>query len=361
MNKELSEILEICLITYNRASFLDKTLSALMEGPLSRAKINVIDNCSTDSTGEICVKYKTRHPHINIVRHKMNIGGLGNILTAMQMPTSDYVWFLCDDDILDFSQCDDLLEALQDGMHDLILVGTAPGIQLQWGMEGSYKELAWENPCLFASMSFLPSCIYRSSLVDSCVIQQAYMIGSNLFPHLAIAGTLYDKDASLYLLHRPVLKHGSADPYWWTALEFASHSAQTCTRAILDPAARKWAIYGMILNEGSKPGPLSFLMRMAGAIVAAKAWSRMIDRKAYPYRETVFESFVQILLGCVGKQKWICALCAPFLLVPTSLCTFVMNIFRHSKDANASREVLSTVLERKGTKLRDSERAKACD
>ena len=74
----LEDLLELILITYNRDSYLDKTLEQLLDSPFKNCKITILDNCSPDNTPEICKKYVGKFPNMIIKRHNINIGGNAN-------------------------------------------------------------------------------------------------------------------------------------------------------------------------------------------------------------------------------------------------------------------------------------------
>lgn len=71
MNSEIP-LLSICIPTYNRADVLDETLKSLFKNPdFDENKIEVVvsDNCSTDNTYQIVLKY----PFVRYYRNQENI------------------------------------------------------------------------------------------------------------------------------------------------------------------------------------------------------------------------------------------------------------------------------------------------
>lgn len=69
----------ICILTWNRADFLEVCLRELFasitptsEGGLSR-EILIMDNGSTDATGEILAQYESR-PDVRVIRQRRNLG-----------------------------------------------------------------------------------------------------------------------------------------------------------------------------------------------------------------------------------------------------------------------------------------------
>ena len=63
MNKPL---LSICIPTYNRAEYLDKTLNSIVSSEIfirsNDVEIIISNNCSSDNTNEVCLKYVNKYP-----------------------------------------------------------------------------------------------------------------------------------------------------------------------------------------------------------------------------------------------------------------------------------------------------------
>ena len=52
-----NEKMEIIIPTWNRAKYLDRTLSQFANSPFREYKITILNNNSTDNTQEVCEKY----------------------------------------------------------------------------------------------------------------------------------------------------------------------------------------------------------------------------------------------------------------------------------------------------------------
>lgn len=87
-------LLSICIPTYNRAEFLDWTLTNTV-ATFPQAKIVVSDNASADHTREVVRKHNGRY-----IRQSKNIGAFPNMRAALLAGNTKYVVFLGDDDYL---------------------------------------------------------------------------------------------------------------------------------------------------------------------------------------------------------------------------------------------------------------------
>lgn len=71
MNKPL---LSICIPTYNRAEYLEKSLDSLVnQESFSQIEVVISDNCSTDGTQILCERFCKEHANIHYYRNAENI------------------------------------------------------------------------------------------------------------------------------------------------------------------------------------------------------------------------------------------------------------------------------------------------
>ena len=122
--KDISDILDITLITYNRAPYLEKTLAAVLadESPIRKCELTILDNRSTDGTAQVIDSFRARHPNVRHVVNRFNVGGNANIARALERYEKPYHWVLCDDDKYDWSGWPGV-EAAMDAGAKIICVG----------------------------------------------------------------------------------------------------------------------------------------------------------------------------------------------------------------------------------------------
>ena len=94
--------LSVCLITYNRARFLDLLLADLFAThPFPFPfEILICDNASTDNTQDVVAGWQARQPEIRYLRQNFNVGPEHNLATAYRMARGEYCIYLADDDRL---------------------------------------------------------------------------------------------------------------------------------------------------------------------------------------------------------------------------------------------------------------------
>ena len=186
MKSSLNDTLEIILVTYNRARYLDATLEKLHGSPIANCKFTIIDNASTDATPDICAKHAPFFPKFRVRRNRFNVGISGNYLRALETAESEYTWILCDDDDYNFSNFDELSDAVTSGKYDLISVGVPNHTVLPRGAEIRAPDLIQDRRYnFFYTGSFIPATVFRTKLICPEMVLKGYYnihtIYSNLF------------------------------------------------------------------------------------------------------------------------------------------------------------------------------------
>ena len=193
----LKNKLEIILITYNRKPFLKRTLEQVFSenSPVKDFKITILDNHSDDGTSELIEEYREKFPNIRHVIHNRNIGGNANIARAFEIAESEYVWVICDDDYYDWNNWHYVEDAVNEG-HDCILT-TFSQIKNQKNISDIIFQL-----------TFLPSGIYRTSILDTDVMRNIYDNIQNYFPHLMPAIKIANTSKDFFIIKEPVVING---------------------------------------------------------------------------------------------------------------------------------------------------------
>jgi glycosyltransferase involved in cell wall biosynthesis len=92
--------LTIAIPVYNGEATLSDTLDSIIPQIIQSGLVEILicDNCSTDSTFLICQSYVTKFDFINYNLNAVNLGFDGNIARLIDLASTDYIWFLGDDD-----------------------------------------------------------------------------------------------------------------------------------------------------------------------------------------------------------------------------------------------------------------------
>ncbi|RZA02796.1 MAG: glycosyltransferase [Sphingobacteriaceae bacterium] len=93
-------LVSIYMITYNHEPYLAQAIeSAMMQKTNFDYELVIGEDCSTDKTRDICLKYKQAYPDkIKLLLHPKNIGAINNTIETFKACDGKYVAFLEGDD-----------------------------------------------------------------------------------------------------------------------------------------------------------------------------------------------------------------------------------------------------------------------
>ena len=190
----INELLDIFIITYNRAAKLENTFKQIFSNssPIKNFEITVIDNNSTDTTELIVQKYQKKYQNLKYTKNKYNIGGNANIMKAFLSAQKEYVWILADNDNYNWESWSEVEQAVID-KKDAIMVSTS--------------ELPKEDIAqFFIQTTFLPGVIYKTELIDDDVMGNMAFNISNMFPHLALSSKLINENKDVLIVKKAVVE-----------------------------------------------------------------------------------------------------------------------------------------------------------
>ena len=175
----VTDDLQVVLITYNRKRALGHTLERVFapDSPIRGCSITVLDNCSTDGSGELLAAAAAEHPNLTVVSRRRNIGGNANIVRAFELADRKYIWVLCDDDDFDWSQWPPVERALASDEYDIVYTVSHVARPSDSPDVGYLAFLA----------AFVPGCIYRTAHITGDVLQNMYAMIHTWYPHCVLS------------------------------------------------------------------------------------------------------------------------------------------------------------------------------
>lgn len=264
----IEDKIEIVIPTYNRAEYLDKTLSYLLNSPFKDCKITIRDNASSDNTPRVCEKYSKLFNNILILRNRNNIGGSANILKSYEKATYPYVWVLADNDYLDFSQCDDLIESIESNKYDIIICSSGPYVTEDSAsifntpkdepiseyikrtkknksnyLENNAKDLAFIiERYFFLITTCISTTIYKTSLIDSETIIKGYDYIHLTYPHYPIIAKVLNNNLLTYKTKKDIVfEQENPNSYWGSGFEWYVNYLE-CSFLIKDKKIQSFAV-----------------------------------------------------------------------------------------------------------------------
>ena len=93
------KMISVIVPIYNVEQYLEQCLDSIISQTYSQLEIILVDDGSTDSSGQICDKYARKDERI-VVIHKTN-GGLSDARNAgISVATGEYISFIDSDDYI---------------------------------------------------------------------------------------------------------------------------------------------------------------------------------------------------------------------------------------------------------------------
>lgn len=198
-------MLEVIIITYNRAEALERTLASLCPFRNRFSRILVFDNCSTDHTADVCGKFEA---HIQYRKNPFNIGLEANLLRAWESAEADYLWVVCDDD--EFPGLEKGLEEVEEMLNkaslDLVWVSRRETRSQAPSKGGLHRiqEFAHDSD-IYQAISFIPSFIIKRSLFRSEDFFNGYKNIYNFYSFVGFFGRMIEENALVGVTRRPLV------------------------------------------------------------------------------------------------------------------------------------------------------------
>ncbi len=310
----IEEKLEIVLVTYNRYKDLDNTLKQFLDGPFSGCKITILDNCSDDKTPEICAKYQKLFPNMNTIRHVKNIGGNANSLRAVETSNSLYTWVICDDDSYNFSECLDIINAIDSEKFDLISPGSPGESEWERGLSTTVKKLVERGSCYFLARSFVPGTIFKTELFDSICLLEGYANAHNFFPYFPFTNKSLEDNFSIYLSKNKIISAGTHNMASFSGIYFIAGWINSCS-LIKDKNIRKNTVYTYMGNS-------SLIKRIFVSITFEK-----MSKEKETSKNILSLIFAIISTFGFSKNLFLILLILPVSLIPRSLFKLFLKLY----------------------------------
>lgn len=223
--------ISVIVLTYNQETTIAKTLDSILEQKDAPSfEIIIGDDCSVDTTGDICQEYATKHPDIiRYFRREPNVGLNINYYKCLADCKGKYIADCAGDDYwidpYKLRKQYDLLEG--DSSISLVHAAWSSNENIESAVKLSDKPLVWQPGEAVADILahdpghsvHLSTSMYRKELVDKAIKKNPDLFISNsilcedlqIIVTLAAEGKiLYTPDVSLhYSINEDSISHAS--------------------------------------------------------------------------------------------------------------------------------------------------------
>ncbi|MGC8603005.1 MAG: glycosyltransferase family 2 protein, partial [Desulfomonilaceae bacterium] len=91
-------LVSVIIPTYNRAHLIERAVNSVLEQTYDKLEIIVVDDGSTDNTGNVLSQLQDGDSRVRYIRHETNKGSQSARNTGIRNARGDYVAFLDSDD-----------------------------------------------------------------------------------------------------------------------------------------------------------------------------------------------------------------------------------------------------------------------
>ena len=140
--------ISIIIPIYNVEKYLVRCIESILNQSYKSFELILINDGSTDKSGEICDLYKSKDKRIKVI-HKVNNGASEARNTGIENSNGGYICFVDGDDWIENNMLREMKEYFEIYNPDLIINGLSiDNINLQGicsSQENKYKDCFWED------------------------------------------------------------------------------------------------------------------------------------------------------------------------------------------------------------------------
>jgi len=173
MNNDDRKI-SVVMCTYNGEHYLEEQLNSILSQSYPASEIMIVDDCSSDQTWDILLKYKEQYPDLFCCeRNSKNVGYHINFVEALQKASGDFIAISDQDDIWKSDKLEVMIQNIGD---NFLLVSNSQVVDIYGKTIGklyekmniqdfSLEKLIWEN-CIYGHSCMIHRTVV--SLLYSC-------------------------------------------------------------------------------------------------------------------------------------------------------------------------------------------------
>ncbi|MGM8366151.1 bifunctional glycosyltransferase/CDP-glycerol:glycerophosphate glycerophosphotransferase [Virgibacillus sp. W0181] len=208
--------LSVIVIAYNNELYIEEALESLDQQTFSEMEVVVVNDLSTDNTGQLIEDFIKDKPNFKVVHHKENSGGCSKPRnTGIANSTGEYIMFLDGDDWYTIDACGKMVAAIEKTDSDFV-AGQAIRTNnyniwyhgLIYSKERININIREFKPLLFDSLSV--NKIYKRSFLDKHKLRFPEGIH---YEDVVFTGKAYFLADSVSVIPEPI--------YYWRVVEDA--------------------------------------------------------------------------------------------------------------------------------------------
>lgn len=183
-------IVSIIVPVYNVKPYLEQCIDSILSqtSELRYAEVILVDDCSSDGSGEIAEKYGRMCDRVKIIHHQSNQGLSIARNSGIIAANGDWLWFVDSDDWIDKGSLNVLFDLIGENKScDVICVQKRHIRQ-----ERSYVKNEIPSPLIMSGRQYLKSDLQKTC-AQKFIVKRDFLINQKLFfyPHILHEDILY--------------------------------------------------------------------------------------------------------------------------------------------------------------------------
>lgn len=206
----MKDKVSVIVPVYNVAPYLTRCLDSILSQTDQNIEVLLIDDGSTDGSGEICDRFGARDARVRVF-HQENRGVSAARNLGLDQCTGDYVAFVDSDDWIEAEMFREMVQAMEDSGADLAVCGEINVFQNENGSkmvtpdhwpsvkQTTKLDIARYYRQIFSVSGLMCNKIYRSAIIGDCRFDTGKSYGEDILFQLEVL----KKAESAVLLPKP--------------------------------------------------------------------------------------------------------------------------------------------------------------
>ena len=198
------------LPVYNGGTLLSQAIESILSQDFQNIELIISDNCSTDNTEEICLKYQTMDKRIKYHRLETNFGALKNFLNVLGLSSAPYFMWTSHDDLRERSFISKCLEKIEQDPSIALVYPRTKVLDRNSRLMGvandhinadqdnpieRFRHLIWE-----IGMCNMFYGLYRTNIIKKARAWNESLFGDNLIlAEISLLGKIVQIDDALFV------------------------------------------------------------------------------------------------------------------------------------------------------------------
>ena len=110
----MNYLVSVIINVYNCKEYLPYSLESVRQQTYKNLEVILVDDCSTDGSGEFCDEYCKQDERFRVIHHEKNTGVSGPRNTGLRAAKGEYIYFMDSDDYIHVEAIEVLVEAIKE-------------------------------------------------------------------------------------------------------------------------------------------------------------------------------------------------------------------------------------------------------